>query len=153
MMTLPPYSDVFLARALEALDQRDPDLRNSALRRALREGLSVDARSYGRPLVWIAAKRGFADTIRLLAANHADLSAAAHGCGSTALHQAALNEDFGCVDMLLTLGANPGARDSGGRTPAEVARGEDVRLLIECAQMREGQAPGPSWPHEVEVAA
>ena len=145
MMTLPPYSDVLLARALEALDQRDPDLRNSALRRALREGLSVDARSYGRPLVWIAAKRGFADTIRLLAATH--------GCGSTALHQAALNEDFGCVDMLLTLGANPGARDSGGRTPAEVARGEDVRLLIECAQMREGQAPGPSWPHEVEVAA
>mmetsp|Transcript_35487 Transcript_35487/g.57090 ORF Transcript_35487/g.57090 Transcript_35487/m.57090 type:complete len:277 (+) Transcript_35487:34-864(+) len=69
----------------------------------------------------------------------------------TALHQAAFNGDAEVAAFLLEKGANPQAQTRSGQTPAEVAKNEAVRAVIQkaeeteapAAEAAEGEVPAP----------
>lgn len=78
------------------------------------------ADDYGRTPLHVAASADYAEMVRFLVDNGADVHVTTAGEAQTPLHYAAKNEAVQCVKILLAYGADIDARDYKLRSPLQV---------------------------------
>jgi uncharacterized protein len=126
--------------ALRAELDRDPETaaaRNSDGLSPVLYALSIDRAELVEPIldanppldVFDAAAVGRTRGLEELLVAEPALVRATTADGSTPLHLAARFDQRDAVELLLAHGADPDARDRGGRTPAELAGGDTSELL------------------------
>lgn len=99
----------------------------------IEHGADLDARSDGEiarvPPLGTAAFVRSTELARLLLDAGADVNGQGEG-GFTALHSAAQNDDLELARLLLERGADPAIATRDGKTPADLARSDELRALL-----------------------
>ena len=78
---------------------------------------------FGRSPLHVAAAVDYAEMVRFLIKNGADINIATNGEGQMPIHYAAKNDACKSLKMLIGYGANVDSRDGKNRTPLQVSMG------------------------------